>query len=188
MPAGSPGPPPAPQPSGGLGADRPHHRPLHHLCPLDAGEWLPARQQTSGSRQVRGLGSGLDGAVVGVGAALCLPGLVAGPWGRSNSQHLMELQIPGRCKVQGAKREASTPGMQGHGIISAECRPRQPRAPLRLDCLGFGGKGRERGREPLERLWEKRQEKERDREDARETERDFPGGPVVKAASAGDLG
>ena len=123
VPARGPGPPPAPQPSGGLGADRPHHRPLHHLCPLDAGEWLPARQQASGSRQVRGLGSDLDGAGVGDRAALCLPGLVAGPWGGSNSQHLMELQIPGRFEVPGAKCEASARGMQDHRITSAECRP-----------------------------------------------------------------
>ena len=80
-------------------------------------------QQASGSRQVRGLGSDLDGAGVGDGAALCLPGLVAGPWGGSNSQHLMELQIPGRFEVPGAKREASARGMQDHRITSAECRP-----------------------------------------------------------------
>ena len=37
----------------------------------------------------------------------------------------------------------------------------------------MGARGRERGREPLERLWEKRQKNERDREDDQETERDF---------------
>eukprot|EP00074_Homo_sapiens_P102347 XP_016882343.1 E3 ubiquitin-protein ligase MARCH2 isoform X4 [Homo sapiens] len=37
VPARGPGPPPAPQPAGGRGSHCPHHRPLHHLCPLDAG-------------------------------------------------------------------------------------------------------------------------------------------------------